>query len=200
MKHISKFLFIGILLEIVVLILSYVEANGSTTHFFQAAARLSGRVSLLFFGMLFVYATVFPLVEPGSEPLRLKFIMARNFTIIHIIHFFLLATAVKLSGFELVPTRVAGGALAYLMIVLFPFILKRKLFTSLSLRWGFHFYLAYVWLIFFITYLTRVLGKASPVTGSMFTYQVLLFIVSILMLWRISFLIKKQLTPDSSMS
>lgn len=200
MKHFSKFLFFGILLEIVVLILSYAEANGDTTHFFQAAARLSGRVSLLFFGMLFVYATLFPSVEPDSNPLRLKFILARNFAVIHIIHFFLLATAVKLSGFELVPTRVAGGALAYLMIVFFPFILQRKLFATLSLRRVLHMYLTYVWLIFFITYMTRVLGKTSHITGSIPAYKALLSITAILMIWRISILIKKQLSHNSSMN
>lgn len=193
MKHLSKLLPIGILLEVFVLVLSYFEAAGDITLFFQATARLSGRMSLLFFGFLFVYATLFPSVEADSEPLRVKFILARNFAILHVIHWFLLATAVQLSGFELAPTRVAGGALAYAMIVLLPFVIKGKLFSKLPLRWVFMVYLTYVWLIFFITYLTRILGKATHITGTMLAYQVLIGITAILMLWRISILVKKAL-------
>lgn len=191
-KHLSKHLGIGILLEILVLVLSYFEANGDTTYFFQAAARLSGRVSLLFFGLLFVYATLFPSVEANSEPLHVKFILARNFAIIHVIHWFLLATAVKLSGFALVPTRLAGGALAYLMIVLLPFVIQKKVFKKMSLSIALNVYLPYVWLIFFITYLTRVLGKASPITGSMPAYYILISITLALMFFRLWVIVRNR--------
>ena len=189
-KQLPNLLPVGILLEFLILVLSYFEANGDVTLFFQAMARLSGRVSLLFFSILFVYATLFPSVEADSEPLRIKFILARNFAILHIIHWFLLVTAVQLSGFELAPTRVAGGALAYVMIVLLPFVIKGKLFRKIPLRWVFTVYLTYVWLIFFITYLTRIMGKATHITGNMVTYQVLIGITFMLMLWRVSRLVK----------
>ena len=191
-KHLSKYLGIGILLEILVLILSYFEANGDITHFFQATARLSGRVSLLFFSLLFIYATLFPSVEQGSESLKVKYVLAKNFAIIHVIHWFLLATAAKLSKFSIVPIRVAGGALAYLIIVLLPFIIQRMIFKKIPLRTAFNVYLFYVWLIFFITYLTRVLGKASPITGIMPAYYILISLTTALMIFRIGIIIKKR--------
>lgn len=191
-KCLPKLLLIGLGLEMLVLLLSYLEANGNLTHFFQASARLSGRVSLLYFGFLFVYTTLNPSVEPSSEPLQVKYILARNFAILHIIHWFLLATAVSMSGFDLVPYKLMGGALAYLMIVLLPFILKRKLFPKLSLRLALNVFLPYVWLIFFITYLTRVLGKASPITGIMSAYYLLISITLGLMIWRVLYFAKNQ--------
>jgi hypothetical protein len=75
-------------------------------------------------------------------------------------------------------------------VVLLPFIIKGKILGNLSLKSVFHVYLAYVWLIFFITYLTRVLGKASPITGEMPAYYVLISITLCLMLWRVWRLIK----------
>jgi hypothetical protein len=53
-KIIKKSLVIGLILEVAVLILAYVEATDVTT-FFQCAARLSGRVSLLLFSFVVYY-------------------------------------------------------------------------------------------------------------------------------------------------
>lgn len=183
MNKIKKLIFLGLLFEIIVLVISFFEAEGSLTHFFQAAARLSGRVSLLFFAILLIFSTINQGFE--KETLYKKYILARNFAILHIIHWFLLATAVKLSGFELAIPRVLGGALAYLMVVLLPFILKGKIFTKISLKWTMHIYLTYVWFIFFMTYITRVTGKATNITGSMASYWVLILITLALMFWRI---------------
>ncbi|MES2797991.1 MAG: hypothetical protein V4683_18635 [Bacteroidota bacterium] len=183
MKNINQFIYWGLLLEILVLIFSYYESNGLVTSFFQAAARLSGRVSLLFFALLFIYSTV----NIGFEPALLtnKYILAKDFAILHIIHWFLLATAVNLSGFELVPSRVFGGALAYLMILILPFLLKRVFLKNISLKWPMHIYLSYVWFIFFMTYVSRVTGKATNITGSLSSYWLLISATIILMIWRI---------------
>jgi hypothetical protein len=191
-KYLHNLLNIGLGLELLVLILSYFEANGDTTHFFQATARLSGRVSLLYFSFLFIYTTLNPSIEPNSQSLQAKYILARNFAILHVIHWFLLATAVSMSGFNIVPYKLTGGALAYLMIVLLPFILNGKLFPNLSLRLALNIYLPYVWLIFFVTYLTRVLGKAAPITGIMPAYYVLISITVGLMIWRVGILLKNR--------
>lgn len=186
MPKIKKLLPFFLILEVLVLIFAYFEANGDTTHFFQASARHSGRVSLLSFSILLVYSTLNR--EFVGEILSTKYILARDFAILHIIHWFLLATAVKLSGFELVPSRVAGGSLAYLIIVILPFILSGKILQKLSLKWLMHVYLFYVWFIFFMTYVSRVNGSATNITGSMPTYWVLITFTSLLMIWRIIYL------------
>jgi hypothetical protein len=192
MKLLPKLLAAGLFLEAGVLGLSYLESGGNSVLFFSAAARLSGRVSLLYFGMLFIYATLYPSVEKKSTVLLVKYTLAKNFAILHIIHWFLLAIAVSKSNFELVPSRLIGGGIAYALIVLLPFIIKQKIFSRLPLQLVFGVYLPYVWLIFFMTYLSRVTGSSVAVTGSMAAYRVLMDLTILLMLWRIAWLIKNS--------
>lgn len=187
---------LGIALEVLVMLLAYIESKGDTTLFFQASARLSGRVSLMFFLFYGIYATRHPSVETGIS-LSIKTQLVTDFAVIHIIHWVFLAIAVKLSGFELVPFRVAGGALAYLMIVLMPFIYHKKLFASFSLLTMQHIYIFYVWLIFFMTYLSRLRGQTPTATGDMTAYQVLIAITSTFLIWRIVKIFQEKPSPNT---
>ena len=184
-NKITKLLVLGIALEILVLLLAFVESKGDTTLFFQVSARLSGRVSLLFFLFYGIYATRHPSVETGSIALSVKTMLVRDFAVIHVIHWVFLAVAVKLSGFELVPFRVFGGALAYLIIVLMPLVYQKKLLTSVSLTTMQHVYIFYVWLIFFMTYLSRVRGQTPTATGDISAYWVLIGVTAAFLIWRI---------------
>ena len=183
---------LGIALELLVMLLAYMESKGDTTLFFQASARLSGRVSLMFFLFYGIYATRHASVETDSIPLGIKTQLTKDFAVIHIIHWVFLAIAVKMSGFELVPFRVAGGALAYGMIVVMPFIYQKKLFNSLPLPTMQHVYIFYVWLIFFMTYLSRVRGQTPTATGDMTYYWILIVVTTAFLVWRIAKLFKKQ--------
>jgi hypothetical protein len=191
-NKISKLLILGIALEVLVILLAFMESKGDTILFFQASARLSGRVSLMFFLFYGIYATRHPSVETNSIPLSIKTQLTKDFAVIHIIHWVFLAIAVVLSDFELVPFRVAGGALAYGMIVVMPFIYQRKLFASFSLPMMQHVYIFYVWLIFFMTYLSRVREQTPTATGDMTYYWVLMVITAAFLVWRIVKLFKKQ--------
>lgn len=188
---ISKLLMLGIALEVFVMILAFIESKGDKTLFFQASARLSGRVSLIFFLFYGIYATRHPSVEIGI-PLSIKTQLVSDFAVIHIIHWFFLAVAVVLSDFELVPFRVAGGALAYLMIVLMPFIYQKKLLSNISLITLQNVYVFYVWLIFFMTYLSRVRGQTPTATGQMFAYGVLIVVTMSFFVWRIVKIIRER--------
>ncbi len=187
---------LGIALEVLVMLLAFMESKGDTTLFFQASARLSGRVSLMFFLFYGIYATRHPSVESDSIPLSIKTQLVTDFAVIHVIHWGFLAVAVVLSGFELVPFRVAGGALAYGMIVVMPFVYQKKLFASFSLLTMQHVYIFYVWLIFFMTYLSRLRGQTLTATGDMTAYQVLMAITSAFLIWRIVKMIREK--PSSS--
>ncbi len=197
---ISKLLMLGIALELLVMLLAYMESKGDTTLFFQVSARLSGRVSLIFFLFYGIFATRHPSVETGSIPMSIKTQLTKDFAVIHIIHWVFLAIAVKLSGFELIPFRVAGGALAYGMIVVMPFIYQRKLFASFSLPMMQHVYIFYVWLIFFMTYLSRVRGQTPTATGDMTYYWILIVVTSSFLLWRIVKMIQEKPSPDPPLS
>jgi hypothetical protein len=175
---------IGLILELAVLTIAWIECAGDNTHFFQAAARLSGRVSLLYFGFIVVFATYNPGFLYGSPVWRAKWRLYASFALVHVIHWCLLAVAVTLSGFELQPIRVAGGALAYGLVVGMPIILYFDLLSANTLVRIQSFYIFWVWLIFFLTYVTRLRGQTTTHTGSPSAWWVLVIITSGLMAWR----------------
>ena len=123
----------------------------------QATTRFSGRLSLFIFSFIF-------LLHPKQKP-TLNFYLSDGyfliFAIAHGIHLFELLSYVSMSGIELVPYRVAGGFLAYSMIFIMPWCqqqadsqkISASKFQTLGLV-----YLFYVWLIFFMTYVSRVNG------------------------------------------
>lgn len=192
-----KFSYIGIALELFVLVVSYAYSKNDVALFFQLSARFSGRVSLLFFCMLFIYATLHPSLERKSEPMSIKFILASNFAICHLIHWAFLAIAMHLNNRPLVPVKLIGGALAYLMIVMLPFILKGKGINNTFLKWTLQVYLFYVWSIFFITYLSRVTGSSNPPFASVKAfYYAVTFGLVVLMIWRLYILTSKSLTAN----
>lgn len=180
-----KLLAIGLGLETVVLLASYWESTGEIEAFFQATARLSGRVSLLFFAMLMVVATLHPTFERSSESFQIKFRLFRDFAILHVIHWFLLATSIWFSGFELVPARLVGGALAYVLVVGMPIALRSNLLNEKALGWLQRFYLLWVWFVFFMTYVTRLRGQNPDASGSMVAWWPLLVFTVSIMVWRV---------------
>lgn len=183
-KRLLRLLPYGYCLEVFVLIMSYLESYGDTTAFFQAAARLSGRVSLLFFLIYAIYTTVYPSVKEDIE-IKVKTSLSKDFAIIHVIHWMFLAVAVTLSGFEIVFIRVIGGALAYLMIILMPLVYEKRLFANRPLPMLENGYIIYVWFIFFMTYLPRILGKVPTATGTMSSYITLMVLTIGFMIWRV---------------
>jgi hypothetical protein len=184
-RYSTRLIWFGLALECLVLLAARLESGGETTAFFQAAARLSGRVSLLFFALLLVYATLHPGFERGSDSLRVKARLFRDFAVLHVIHWFLLVASVRLSGFELVPFRVAGGALAYFLVVGMPFAVRFNWFKINVLARLQGFYLFWVWLIFFLTYVTRLRGQSPEASGAPSAWWPLAAATLGLMLWRI---------------
>ena len=131
----------------------------------QATTRFSGRLSLFIFSFIF-------LLHPKEKP-TLSFYLSDGyfliFAIAHGIHLFELLTYVSMSGIVLVPYRVAGGFLAYSMIFIMPWFQRQadllKISASVFQTLGL-VYLFYVWLIFFMTYLSRVSGDFPNAGGT----------------------------------
>ena len=139
----------GVLLELIIFILSYFFAE-NFNEAIRLSARFSGRVSaILFLIVFFLYANLNDgKVERGS-PFFNNLIL---FSVLHIIHFGFLAANVVLNDIELIPVKLAGGSLAYLMIVAAPWGFDR-------IRRSFQFvYLYYVSLVMIITYVARAKG------------------------------------------
>jgi hypothetical protein len=117
---------------------------------FRYAARYSGRLSAMVFLMAFYgFAMAFP--KPLKENSWVRNLI-RLFAIVHIIHFGFLAMNIYLNNIALVPVKLTGGALAYLMIVSAPFVLHR-LIKPLQMV-----YFYYVTVVMIVTYLSRAKG------------------------------------------
>lgn len=159
---------IGVLLEAVIIAYA-VALNGFSVEALHVTTRFSGRLSLLAFSLILLLYD-----KRGVIRLDVAFLL---FAILHGIHLVELLSYVGLSGTELIPIRVAGGFVAYAMIFAMPIVVSQHQQGKLSST-RFNkieaVYFIYVWLIFFLTYLPRVMGTLPDVGGT-FTEHVILF-------------------------
>jgi hypothetical protein len=175
--RLSFVLFIS--LEILIAIFS-VLIEGFSLEALHVATRFSGRLSLLFFSLLLL-STNHQQINKWIS--RDPFLL---FAILHGIHLIELAFFVRLSGNQLIPLRLAGGFLAYLLIFIMP-VVQRTMHNSTPFIQRFeNFYLIYVWFIFFMSYLPRVLGKLPNVGGSYPEFVVLFIWVIALGVYKIA--------------
>ncbi len=153
-----------LIIEVGIALLAVIN-YGVTLEALQALTRFSGRASLAIFSLIFLFQK--------HRHINIKSLLSENyfliFAIAHGIHLAELLTYVYQSGIQLVPYRVAGGFLAYGFIFVMPWLnslheqskLATKQFSIITLV-----YLYYVWLIFFMTYLSRVNGSFPNAGGS----------------------------------
>lgn len=142
-------LLLGISLELLILLISYL-LHPELGETFRYAARYSGRLSaIVYLYAFYQYAVSFPTPIKDNFELR-NFI--RLFAILHVIHFGFLASNVFLNAIPLETVKVIGGALAYLMIIVAPFLLH-QVKVPLQL-----IYFYYVGLVMILTYVARIKG------------------------------------------
>ena len=168
-----------LIIEVGIAILAVMN-YGATLEGLQAVTRFSGRASLGIFSLIFLFQThrYIQLTSILSDKYYLIFAIA------HGIHLVQLLTFVYLSGTVLIPLRVTGGFIAYLLIFIMPYAdslfknskLSEKQFGSLALVYSY-----YVWFIFFMTYLPRVRGTMPNVGGSYSEFVILLAWVSLML-------------------
>ncbi|MBK8290619.1 MAG: hypothetical protein IPK96_06355 [Flammeovirgaceae bacterium] len=172
--------FLSMLIVQVGIALLAVINYGATLETLQAVTRFSGRASLAIFSLIFLFQK--------HQYIKLTSILSDKyysiFAIAHGIHLIQLLAFVYLSGNELIPIRLAGGFLAYVLIFAMPYVqyqfdlnkISLKAFSRLNL-----IYLHYVWFIFFMSYLPRVRGQLPDVGGSYSEFVVLLAWVSLML-------------------
>jgi len=153
-----------VVIEVVVVLLGLWN-YGAGLEGLQAVTRFSGRSSLAIFSLIFLLHH-----QKGAF---LKSLLSNDyffvFAIAHGIHLIELLSFVYISHAPVIPYRVAGGFLAYSFIFAMPFVMQRhklgkireRPFSILA-----NVYLYYVWLIFFMTYFSRVQGKVPHAGGS----------------------------------
>jgi hypothetical protein len=132
---------------------------------YQASARFTARVSLALFVVL---ALLHALPEQRERARKLM----TPFAAAHIFHFVCLVCHLQVVGTWPEPTALAGGALAYLLIVAMPVL---QLFSArISARAravAEQAYLGWVGFIFLMAYLSRVTGKLPRAGGSLAEHQ-----------------------------
>ncbi len=160
-KSLRNLLLLGIIAEMLIFLSCYLM-HPDLGEAFRHAARYSGRLSaLVFIGTFYVFASSHP--KPIKENPWLVNLLSL-FAVLHLIHFGFLATNVYLNDIPLVPVKLTGGALAYLMIVAAPFILSRlKLAFQLT-------YFYYVSIVMIITYVARIKGDFEGAEPFCFHY------------------------------
>jgi hypothetical protein len=173
-------LFTGIWANLLIAGYAWLNADNSVI-FWQTIARLSGRVSLGLFGLLFINESL-KLFRP-QQAFQSDFWAEKTlfpaFAFHHFLHLGFLATFLYLSQAEIIVYRLLGGALAYFLILLFPILLYwRPQWISQPLR---YFYLYYVWFVMFMTYIARVRGTL-PVAGGTMTEHIFFFSIVLLLL------------------
>lgn len=170
MKYpIKKLVLLGVFVELLILVFSYIK-NPALEFTFRYAARYSGRLSLIVFLIAFYnYALHAPKPFSNKSPLQ-KVISL--FAILHGIHFVFLALSVYLNQIPLEFIKVIGGFLAYLMILIAPFMLSK---VKPKLR-SIYFY--YVSLVMVLTYVARIKGDFQGAEPFWFHYVALSTVIT----------------------
>jgi hypothetical protein len=188
--------FLLVIIESALVLLALIN-HGYTLEALQAVVRYSGRLSLALFSLIFLFH--------GSEKVRLtNFFSAEYFLLFalaHGIHLVELLSYLYISDAKLIPLRLLGGFVAYLLIFFMPLLssLEKagKVSASFFKKAGF-VYLFYVWLIFFLTYLPRVQGKLPQAGGSYDEHVLLLGFVCTLLGIKLQQLFSRQMASRKS--
>ncbi|MDT0606834.1 hypothetical protein [Croceitalea rosinachiae] len=160
----KKLLLFGVMAEVIIFFFCHLT-QPSLEETFRLSARYSGRLSFGVFLVAF-YRFAFGHPKQIKENTKLHHWLIL-FAVVHVIHFGFLATNVILNEIPIVPLKLAGGALAYLMIVLAPLVLHK-----LKLGWQL-VYFYYVSLVMAITYLARAKGDFEGAEPFWFHYLAL---------------------------
>ena len=157
----GKLLVLGISIELAILLISY-ALHPEIGETFRHAARYSGRLSAVVFLFTFYqFASSFPARVEANTQLR-NWLML--FAVLHVIHFGFLAANVYLNTVPLEVPKLAGGFLAYLMIVIAPFKLHQLKFKFQLV------YFYYVSLVMILTYVARIKGDFEGAEPFWFHY------------------------------
>ena len=153
--------FVGLLLEAILFIFLYI-IEPEINEVFRYAARYSGRLSLGIYLLCFFF---FNQAYQKNISLEITKKALGVFAIMHLIHLFFLTFSIYLNEVPIIPSRLTGGFIAYLMIVVYPFYIdkiNRKVYHLV--------YFYYVGFVMLMTYISRIQGKFEGANPEMFHY------------------------------
>ena len=167
-NRLYQFIFIGVFIELILFVFFF-YFNDAIEDVFRLSARYTGRIS---FGLYLLMFYHFINEKLKGTSLQNTYLWGMVFCVLHIIHFAYLSAAVYLNDLPIIPHKVAGGFLAYLAIVIYPFyMMKIK-------RLGIHLiYFYYVGFVMAMTFLARIRGEFEGAPQSDFHYFGIVLII-----------------------
>jgi DMSO/TMAO reductase YedYZ heme-binding membrane subunit len=190
-KFFLKYSFHIITAAAVVMLVAVLVLYGQTIDAAQAMARFTARMSFAVFAIVFSASSLYRFFPSDltASLLRSRRRLGITFAFAHTIHLVALALFVSMSEARPQITRVAGGALAYLLI----FAMALTSSDAAVKRMGARSWKAlhtggvfYIWLAFFLTYLPRLQGKLPQAGETHAEFIVMMSLVITIMLLRLS--------------
>jgi DMSO/TMAO reductase YedYZ heme-binding membrane subunit len=157
----------------------------------QAVARYTARLSFLIFALVFSISAwhLFFRSELSAALLVNRRRLGLTFAYAHFVHLIALSVFIVLSGARPQPIRLAGGALAYLLLTAMAATSNDAAVKKLGHKRWKQLHTAgiyYLWFVFFMTYLPRLQGQLPEAGGSVVEYIPLFFLLITILIFRLA--------------
>jgi hypothetical protein len=156
----KKIISLGVFAELLIFLIFFLSIN-DISETFRYSARYSGRLSLIVYLYCFY---VFSKEFEGNKYNKTKKVVLL-FSVLHLIHFIYLAFSVWLNELPIIPYKLLGGFIAYILIIIYPFLIDKIKKTIYHI-----IYFYYVGIVMAVTYLARIKGEFIGAPTELFHY------------------------------
>ena len=178
-----QLLFAGIFLETIIFFIFFYYKQ-DLGDVFRYSARYSGRLSLIIY--LYCFYKFYRAFLNSDNLKRVKDLVF-IFGVLHVIHFGFLALSVHLNNLPIIPVKITGGALAYLMIIIYPFIIEK---IKKHIYHLIYFY--YVGIVMLMTYVARIKGDFEGAEPEIFHKIAFVFLILVFLKFGYIFYIQRK--------
>ncbi len=179
----KQLLYFGVVIEIIIFLIFYYNKE-DIGDLFRYSARYSGRFSLMIYLYCFyLFKNAFLINQNLNRVKDLVFI----FGVLHLIHFGFLALSVYLNDLPIIPVKVTGGAVAYLMIIIYPFLINKIKNPIYHL-----IYFYYVGIVMLLTYVARLKGDFEGANPEIFHKVAFVVLILTFLIFGFSFYKHKE--------
>ena len=178
-----QLLFTGIFLETIIFFIFFYSKQ-DLGDVFRYSARYSGRLSLIIY--LYCFYKFYRDFLNSDNFKRVKDLVF-IFGVLHVIHFGFLALSVYLNNLPIIPVKITGGALAYSMIIIYPFIIEK---IKKHIYHLIYFY--YVGIVMLMTYVARIKGDFEGAEPEIFHKIAFIFLILVFLKFGYIFYIQRK--------
>jgi hypothetical protein len=156
----KKIISFGVFVELLIFLIFFLSVD-DISETFRYSARYSGRLSLIVYLYCFyVFSREF---ERNKYNKTKKVVLL--FSVLHLIHFIYLAFSVWLNELPIIPYKLLGGFIAYILIIIYPLLIDKIKKTIYHIV-----YFYYVGIVMAVTYLARIKGEFVGAPTELFHY------------------------------